>query len=137
MASGYKLNYLMVCDEARQEVSGKDILIGVYNDVIFTRQIPSPLPIICFRISVRLERVDFKTVYFAIKKPDGTDLISNSRPLLGQNIDYQTIINMQFIGPTFPMQGRYSIWFGLDEPAKEIGSIVLRLAGETGAIRPA
>ncbi len=126
MATGYKLNYILVCDLVRKEISGKDIVIGIYNDFIPVASFPASLPTICFRVSLRLERDNFRVFNFAVKDPDGRSLMAVMRPVQSQTTTDQTVVNMQFVSPVFPRPGRYSICFGLDEAPEEIGFITLR-----------
>jgi hypothetical protein len=125
MPSGYKVSYVLVCDLIRRELSGKDLVVGIYNDFIPFASFPASMPTICFRISLRLERDDFKFFHFSVKTPDGIALINAARPLPSPNTNYQTVINMEFVRPVFPRPGRYSIHFGLDEFLEEIGFIIL------------
>lgn len=39
--SEFKIGYVLLCDDVRKEVSGKDILIGVYTKVINLHQLPA------------------------------------------------------------------------------------------------
>lgn len=127
MVEGYKFNSLIICDDARLEASGKEILIGVYNDAIVSPTFPFQLPSICFRVSVRLERENFKNMNFTLRSPSGKDVIATTQKVLSQSNKMQTIFIIGFANPMFDVTGTYSVMFGLDRPAERIGTIELKL----------
>jgi hypothetical protein len=54
MSSAFDLRSLVVCDDIRQEVTGKEILIGVYTDTIIVPQFPAALNGLFFRVSLSI-----------------------------------------------------------------------------------
>lgn len=49
-ASGFKLRSLVICEDARREDNGKELLIGVFSGVIATKRFPVTLPKLVIRI---------------------------------------------------------------------------------------
>ncbi len=127
MAEGYKFNYFLLCDDIRKEANGKEILIGVYHDVLICPSFPAQLMQLHFRISLRLERTDFKLVNIIIRGPDEKDLLSTSGPIPQQRTEYQTIFDIGVVGVTFPSTGAYSVLLGLDRKPEVVAKFSLRL----------
>ena len=47
-----KLNYLILCDDIRQEVGNKVTLVGIYGNQIYVSKFPYTFPKICMQISL-------------------------------------------------------------------------------------
>src|SRR5665213_798264 len=114
MPEHYSVQYFMVCDDVRVERSGKEIIIGVYNDTLISSVFPFMMPQICFRVSVRHTKL-LDTFSVALKRPDGENLFSHTGKITHQNILEQTVLNIQLGGFQFPVPGRYTFWLGLDQ----------------------
>jgi|ERR1019366_4681184 hypothetical protein len=48
--------YVLVCDEARQEITGKFIIIGLYQQDLVTAQLPVVLPGLTFFVGVESDK---------------------------------------------------------------------------------
>ena len=127
--ANYQVLYYILCDLIRQESNGKEILIGVYNDDLIANQIPLAMTNLCVRISVRLNKIP-NTVNFRIQLPSGRDYITASLPVTEENkqTTRQSLFVLGINPPIIlPEVGVHKIYFGLDEPAKEIGFFRVRL----------
>lgn len=116
----------MFCDDIRQEATGKEILIGVYNSGIIVSSLPARLPTLWFRINASLERTTFNTVLFAIKTPSGKDAIRVEYPAGVLTTDEPTNFSLAVGSPHFLESGQYEVLFGLDALEK-IGEFAVRL----------
>jgi hypothetical protein len=76
--SGYEVISFLVCDDVRIEVSGKEILIGVYNNVIIFPSFPSSAPSLIFRVSVSVFSLGKKKVIFNITDESSDSVVINS-----------------------------------------------------------
>ena len=47
-----KLNYLILCDDIRQEVGNKVTLVGIYGNQIYVPKFPFTFPKLCMQISL-------------------------------------------------------------------------------------
>jgi hypothetical protein len=47
-----KLNYLILCDDIRQELGNKITLVGIYGNQIYVPQFPHTFPKLCMQISL-------------------------------------------------------------------------------------
>jgi len=48
-----KLNYLILCDDIRQELGNKITLVGIYGNQIYVSKFPYIFPKLCMQISLR------------------------------------------------------------------------------------
>jgi hypothetical protein len=67
----YKIESVIVCDDARREVTGKEILIGVYNSVAFVNAFPAGFAQLFFRIAVRIHELGKNDFTIALEEEGG------------------------------------------------------------------
>lgn len=123
-----RINHVILCDDARQEVSGKEILIGVYNDVLIFPGFPAFMESLYFRISAKCSPDVTGDIRCALVAPNGAkvfEISSTAPPVL--NGDEVRIFGMGFRGVPLPEPGTYEIHFGLAQPAEKIWTFVARL----------
>jgi hypothetical protein len=60
----FDVGAVIICDEIRKEVTGKDILIGVYGGKILVRTIPATIPI---AVWMEIEAHDVGIIQFELK----------------------------------------------------------------------
>jgi hypothetical protein len=126
---GYDVIYYLLCDLVRMENTGKEIIVGAYNDYVVTTSVPLVLPMLCVRISVRLNR-KFERLGFELRGPTGQILGTVDGPLSDEsnNLEQQSIFNINMGVPiVLPELGEYEIRFGLDEEPRRIGFFIVRL----------
>jgi hypothetical protein len=124
----YKITSIIVCDDIRTENTGKDILIGVYRDIIVDK-FPTALQKLCFRISVQFEEpVTEVENNFKILDPYGNEIISINQSMPVS----ETAINIAVAASPFtiPGPGSYRVLFGLNKEAEEIYSFQIKKRGE-------
>jgi hypothetical protein len=131
MASNYDLVSFLICDEGVILENGKELLVGVYNDEIIFGQLPARMPNICFRISVRLKRVDLNSAFFVVNDPNGMQIIKSSYLVQHPTTKEQTIFLMNTRRPQFLVPGKYITAFGINEDPEQVGWFNVR-AGEIG-----
>lgn len=127
--SEYDVQYYMLCDLVRLENTGKEIIVGTYNDYVITNSVPLVLPMLCVRVSVRLKR-RFDMLNFELRSPSGNAVCATSSSVNEANniLGQQSIFNMHMGVPVILSElGEYEIRFGLDEQAKKIGFFIVRL----------
>jgi hypothetical protein len=126
MDDGWSPYYVLICDDIRLEVTGKQILIGTYNEIIVAPSFPAPI-MLAFRVAVRMHRIGFNTCEFRLLSPNGTTLFANGGEIHAQTIDEHVSFAFQNAAIIFPDAGEYSIEFGLDGDVKKVGRLRLRL----------
>ena len=128
MSQKYKLRSVIICDDVRQEVSGKEILIGVYSYSMLFPSFPSIVPKLVIRIFMDLLDRTAKNFELNWKDPNGTP-IANFKTQLPQAIPNEPLLLGFLIGPlTFNIEGVYPVELSLEnEPAETIYDMEIRL----------
>ncbi len=106
--------YTLVCDEVRQEVTGKFLIIGVYTGGIVVPQIPFMLPSLTFFSSLESDRPGVWNVRLRIQHLEtgrilaqGMGAITFPRP--GPGVNALRFPNVGFIAP-----GTYNLVIEID-----------------------
>jgi len=73
----HKVVSVIVCDDIRREMSGKEILIGVYNNVAISGIFPIVFPQLFFRITAELLDPNSKTFTFQIEQESTGTAVMN------------------------------------------------------------
>jgi len=124
---------VIVCDDARMEISGKEILIGVYNYIILLAQFPTAVAQFIVRIVLDLEDKSAKKFSAFVKDPNGSPIARFGGDLAQFNYDDPIAVGAAITPVTFQIPGRYTIEFALDDdPLEIISDFTIRLPqGET------
>jgi hypothetical protein len=122
---GYDVVSALVCDDIREERSGKEILIGVYNSAIIFNQFPARWPRLTFRVGLKLRRADFKRVRAKIIDKHGKQLFSMDQPVEPPppaliNSDDEAIIAFTVNNLTFPEPSRYTVSLAFDSEPEPV-----------------
>jgi hypothetical protein len=125
----YKLAYVLMCDDVRQEINGKEILIGVYNDVMLLNSFPAIFAKLIFRVVIRKtkEKSTLNTFTMRLTSPDSKTLVdySSSVEQVKQS-ETLVIFNIALQGVAIAAPGRYTLFFGIDEKPREVWSFEAR-----------
>ena len=127
-ARGWTLNSMILCDDVRQEVSGKETLVGVYSSTIVVAAIPASLKSLFFRISVTISDATMNQVRFSVTGPDGNKVseLSGSPPPFKSNGEASLVFEHSPMN--LPFSGRYKVELALGGgPAVEVGTFEVRL----------
>lgn len=79
--SGLIVRYALVCDDVREEKSGKETLVGVYNEKIIVGGLPAVIPKLCFRIRITPIRRPLD-ISLSLQAPEGGDSITGLKAVL-------------------------------------------------------
>ncbi len=66
--SDYEISYVIVCDDARREITGKDILIGVYASSILVFALPAQINV-AFWMEVIPKKAGKLSMEFRVETP--------------------------------------------------------------------
>jgi len=131
MTQNFEFLNLIICDDVREEVSRKQIIIGAYAGVILLPQIPYVVATFAVRFEVMAKRVHYEQISCRVVKPNGEDLFDSiKRPL---DVTYQEFpISLFFtnLWSTFDQVGKYNIFLSMDEETAEVGSFRIVTAAE-------
>jgi|SRR5271165_1920922 len=122
----WRPNALIICDDLRVELSGKQILIGVYaGDIIFPA-FPAKLNQLIFRIEVRRDALN-EQVNFRVKKAsDGTQLTEVASPVPSPDPHENSVFVFGLNQPVFERPESYVVEFGFDGSLEEVGGFKVR-----------
>lgn len=127
--SRYVVQSVIICDDVRQESNGKEILIGVYNDVMLFSAFPAVLPHLNFRIVVDFRGERFEHFTVAIHD-DGANVprMSMTQPVGATKAGQSAIVLVGTGQIKFSQPTTLSVLFGADREPVRIGGIAVRLA---------
>jgi hypothetical protein len=69
-----KLIDWIICDDVRQEITGKTTIIGIYGSDIIIPQTPMVLPQLCLLTKWDIKSGIFEEIAFRLEIPDGNQL---------------------------------------------------------------
>jgi hypothetical protein len=120
MSNKYKLRSIIIADDIRQEVNGKEIFIGVYNFSMIFPAFPAFVPKIIIKLIMDMLDDNAKTFLMSLKDPNGTELSKFSGEL-PVSLNKTEPIGLGFIlgSLQFYAEGRYTIEFGVEGEATE------------------
>lgn len=124
-----KLIDWIICDDVRQEITGKTTIIGIYGADIIVPQTPMVLPQLCIITKWDIKSGIFKEIVFRLELPDGSQLgpITAKAP---HNIKGERLMmHLAFIPFQIQIAGTYKIFLKIDgEPEKKLGEFEVKLA---------
>jgi hypothetical protein len=124
----------LVCDDVRNEISGKEILIGVFADNVFVGVLPINL-IVSLYLRVRFGRSDLSSVKFRVLAPNRIQVTPEASLSLPAPPDLETVTSIVIRGINFQAQaeGRYEFqWQPPDQEWETVASVRIK----TGTVPP-
>jgi hypothetical protein len=109
MSQRIHIRSVILCDDVRQEVTGKEILIGVYNDSMIFPSLPGSLKQLILRISCDLLDKDLKTAVISLRDPSGTKLSDQTIDLTTLPANEHPVFGFIIQGLVLYAAGTYSI----------------------------
>ncbi|MER9300464.1 hypothetical protein NKI38_28895 [Mesorhizobium sp. M0621] len=124
----FTLKSVIICEDARKEDNGKEMLIGVYNDVVVVGSFPAIIDRLFVRLSIDCDP-DYEGDYsFSLTGPRKQEILKIAEKV-GKQPDDEPGRVFGFGMRGFPAQdeGYYDIHFALGKVPKKIGSFVVRM----------
>jgi hypothetical protein len=132
MAKHLHIRSIIICDDARREGNGKDILIGVYNGIIVFPRFPAGLRQLVVRIEYEWKGAAEHTFELAVASEDGTTVFeANGEAVLAVPSD-PAVISIPLPSMRFGKAGRFNIRFGVNSAPRQVGWFAVR----EGALPP-
>jgi hypothetical protein len=130
----------LVCDDVRNELSGKEILIGVFADNVYVGLLPANL-VASLYLRVRFARAATSNIKFRVLAPGGIQVTPEAPIALSAPTDLETIVSIVIRGIVFQAQaeGRYEFqWQPPEQDWETVTSLHIRkgLVSQPGAIPP-
>lgn len=129
MAEGPRLIDWMMCDDVRQELSGKISIMGIYDGEISVYSVPLMLPQLWFVLKWDISEGGFNDMIMRIELPDGKTLGSfnaKSQPTLTHK---QVLLYLALFPFQVSAAGDYKLFVKIDDGQEfEMGKFVVKLA---------
>lgn len=108
--SGPIVRYALICDDVREEKSGKETLVGVYNEKIIVKSLPTLLPKLCFRIRITQIRRPLD-IALSLRAPEGGDSITGLKAIIPTSTEESSEHNLTLVMSPFVLkaEGEYSL----------------------------
>jgi len=105
---------VIICDEVREEVGGKQFLIGVYSGVVLLPYAPYWTAQLSFRFEVAPKLSHYDHVDCTILRPNSSIFVHETKALDVRFPNYP--MNLEFIlsGLNFEQVGEYTILLAMD-----------------------
>lgn len=100
--------YILMCDEVRQEVSGKLLIIGLYTPDIGLTQIPFTLPYLTFLLNMESDRPGSYQMRFTLSHLESGQQIANGMGGFAVQRPGQLVIPVPIPGVRFSAPGAYT-----------------------------
>jgi len=124
----HKVVSVIVCDDIRRETSGKEILIGVYNNVAISGIFPIVFPQLFFRVAAEVVDPHPKTFTFQIEQESTGATVMNVTGNIPAKEDDDTSylfgVSLQGFVANQPMT--LLIRLGIDGDPDTVGKFVIR-----------
>lgn len=104
------VRYVLICDDIREEKSGKETLVGVYNEKIIVGSLPALLPKLCFRICVAPVQRSID-VSLSVQAPKDGESITGLKAVIPVKVEKATGHTLNLIMSPFVIksEGEYSL----------------------------
>lgn len=131
------LRSIIISDDIRREISGKEILIGVYSGGIrFFGPSPQKLRYVSIRFEFDADPNEFRgTLNFQVVAPSGVPII-NVSPEIALNKTGRTIYVLTHQDLVFYEQGIYVLKVGLSSEPEEVDAVEVTFGTQVSEASP-
>jgi hypothetical protein len=114
----FEVKAALVCEDVRREISGKEILIGVFADAVFITQIPVQL-ILTLYLRAMIPDQEELAVQFRVIGPGDVPVTSTISANLQKPLDPTTSVSVVVTGIAFQVQSFGQYRFQWKPPGQE------------------
>jgi hypothetical protein len=136
MPTTYKLISLVMCDDARREDNGKEILIGTYSGSMLVPAVPYILPTFAIRFEIIPSRTEYRRVIALLKNPKNEEVFRIEGALAVASPNIQASFFYRASPVLLAMTGEYKVFLGMDEDPEEVGSLTIAQGSPTPTPTP-
>jgi hypothetical protein len=105
---------VIVCDEVRTEMSGKDIAIGIYNGHMVVPQIPFIVPMLTVRHEFHFHGDIKNSLTLKMEDPNKNSVFQQTMPIRFNDWDKPGAISVILGGLILPAEGQYTFHLKFD-----------------------
>jgi hypothetical protein len=112
------LAYTLICDDIRQEIGGKTIIIGLYNDNVKVPEIPFHLDKLCFMCYFRNINGAYKFNFSILGPTNSKEIIHNANTVIPEE-SQEGIFNITVSSLDILEKGNYKVKITLTKEEEE------------------
>ena len=122
MSEAFRCRSVLICDEIREEVGGKEIIIGAYSGVILLPFVPFFTFKLTIRFEVNASRSHFDHAECTILRPNGSIFSHDSKTFNVKFPEFPSSIVFLLGGLNFEHTGEYGVLLAMDSAPMPVGS---------------
>jgi hypothetical protein len=135
MASKVKFIDMFLCDDVRQEISGKTTLVGVYGSDVIVPAIPIMLPQMFIITKWDITDGIFREVTFRIGYPNGNQIGPLKAVAPDTVIGSRLTMNLALIPFQIQTAGVHKVYMAIDEePEEMVGEFEIKVMPPNQAV---
>jgi hypothetical protein len=119
MSEQVKVLSVIVCDDIRQEISGKVTLVGCYSGSLVLNGFPLVVPLGVF-IVVEPLKTKYDKVSLSVKAPDGTELKLGDLAGVFTDLRYPGSLSFKFPSVSLTVEGVYEFYLCMDSEPQTV-----------------
>jgi hypothetical protein len=98
---------VIICDEVRTEITGKDIAIGIFNGTMIVPRIPFVIPMLAVRFELNFFGEFQQTMELRLQDPNHNMIIEQKMPIKFNDWSKPGAITLNMEGLILPVEGAY------------------------------
>lgn len=110
MSAKKYIQSVIICDEVRTEMTGKDIAIGIYNSHLIVPQIPFVVPMLAIRYELNFHGDIVRKMDVKLEDPAQNVIIQNTAQVQFADWDRPGAVTTILGGLIIPVEGTYSFY---------------------------
>lgn len=114
MPKDYDVRFVMIADDVRKEDTGKDIIIGAYNDSLVVPTVPMLLPTFAIWVQAVIRKLNFEKIQATINDPNSNLIAKIEGALKFDNSLFPAAFSFKISPLMIHMHGVYTIYLGMD-----------------------
>jgi hypothetical protein len=125
MAETFKCRSMLLCDEVREEVGGKHLIIGAYAGVILIPFVPFFATRLSMRFEISVDRPHFDHASCTVLRPNKSIFYHWDMPFDTRYPEFPTSIIFYLSGLNFEHTGMYTVLLAMDSPPETVGDFFI------------
>ncbi|SRR6266567_5400027 len=126
MSDLFNVRSVLLCDEVREEVGGKQLIIGAYAGVTLLQFVPFFVSKITLRFEINVSRSHFDHVECTILRPNGSIFTHEIKPSFDARFpNFPTSIVFVLSGLNFEYVGNYAVLLAMDGAPERVGDFTI------------
>jgi hypothetical protein len=125
----FEVRNVILCDDGRREISGKEILVGVYNDVLIVGGFPALVERLFVRVVIRADPEFVGDFGFGVWDDKG-NAIAELAGGLSAVPDRNRVFGFTLRALSFQSEGTYKVRFRLGDTQKDVLDFDVRVPAD-------